>query len=68
VSKADRKIITVPPDWWAEFERAAQKAGKSVSAWLRDAGAEQLPASVKKKLSVPLKGGRPRNPETDETA
>lgn len=64
MAKADRKLITIPPDWWYEFERAAQKAGKkSVSAWLRDAGAEQLPATVRKKLSVPLKGGRPRNPE-----
>lgn len=60
-AKADRHNITVPPDWWEAFEDAAKKAGKTVSEWLREAGAAQLPLRVRRELSEARNVGRPKN-------
>lgn len=63
MSKAERKILTNPPDHWRAYEDAATKAGMTLSAWVRAACNDQLPRKVRDRLSEPLKGGRPRNQE-----
>lgn len=58
--RPDLQNISLPPDWWEAFCAAAAKDKKSVSEWLRDAGAEKLPAKVRAKLSKPRTVGRPK--------
>lgn len=53
-----RLQIRLPDDWQAAVESAAEKAGKSVSAWARDALAAQLPAAERKRLGQ-VSPGRP---------
>lgn len=67
MGKADRHNITVPPDWWEAFERAAKAAKQTVSEWLREAGAAQLPKKVRESLSAAKGVGRPRNPEDPDS-
>jgi len=55
-----RRNITAPQDWWTAFLAAAAKEGKSLSEWLRDAGAAKLPKSIRGGLSRPRSEGRPR--------
>lgn len=63
MGKADRHNITVPPDWWEAFEEAAKRSKQTVSEWLREAGAAQLPRRVRESLSEAKSVGRPRKPE-----
>lgn len=58
----ERRNVTAPPDWWAAFEKAAEKDGKTVSEWLRDAGLAQLPKTVRAQLSEPRAAHRPKLP------
>lgn len=60
---SERRNVTAPDDWWAAFEAAAKKDGKTVSEWLRDAGFDQLPANVRKKLTEAKGAGRPKKTE-----
>lgn len=53
------KNITMPPDWWEAFTRAALKAGQSLSEWMGDNLRECLPASERRKLSDRTGRGRP---------
>lgn len=49
----------LPADYRAAFQAAADKAGVPLGTWIREAAAEALPKSVRKKLAEPRKPGRP---------
>lgn len=63
MARSEKQNITLPPDWWQAFKDAAAKSGQTVSVWLREAGAAQLPKRVREKLSEAPGAGRPRKPE-----
>lgn len=57
---SERRNITQPADWWAAIERAADKAGLTVSEWIGEAAVDKLPVSVARKLSERPTRGQPR--------
>jgi hypothetical protein len=54
-----RKNLTMPPDWWEAFERAARAAGETLSEWIGNAARKALPAEQRKRLSERTPPGRP---------
>lgn len=66
-SRMERKNITQPPDWWAAFEREAERKGMSLSAWIGDACRAKLPNRVWTKLSVRREAHRPKKQTPDST-
>lgn len=62
---SQRRNITQPADWWAAIERAAEKAGQTVSEWIGEAAMEKLSVSVSRKLSERPKRGQPRKETVD---
>lgn len=62
---AERKNLTMPPDWWTAFERAAKAAGQTLSEWIGNAGRKALPPAERKKLSERPAPGRPAKEERD---
>lgn len=58
-NKAERRNITQPAAWWAEFEKAARRSGQTLSEWLGECGVANLPADVQAKLPERQGAGRP---------
>lgn len=56
----ERKHITQPADWWAAFQAASEKAGKTLSEWVGEACKAQLPKRVASKLSERPPAHRPK--------
>lgn len=61
MNKNTRKNITQPADWWAAWEEAAKKAGKSLSAWIGDACNARLPKADKVTLGKRNVVGKPKS-------
>jgi hypothetical protein len=53
------QLITLPPEWWKAFKRAAEEKGQSLSAWIGEAGKRKLPPEVRDALPAPVRPGRP---------
>jgi hypothetical protein len=60
VVKCTKRLVSQPDDWWDAFEARANQEGKTLSAWLGDAGRKLLPKSESKSLSVRPKAIRPK--------
>lgn len=56
--QSERKNITQPADWWAEFERQATAEGQSLSAWVGECCAANLPAAAREKITPRRPVGR----------
>jgi hypothetical protein len=57
---AERRMISMPPDWWAAFELAATRDGQALSEWLGAKGKAALPKVERRALSVRRGAGRPK--------
>lgn len=52
--------VRMPKAWQAAIEAEAERQGKSLSEFARDAMAAQLPADVRKQLPTVVVGRQPR--------
>ncbi len=59
VKNTERRLLSMPPDWWAAFAEAATDSGETLSEWLGEAGRKRLPADKRKVLTERKKPGRP---------
>lgn len=64
----ERKNVTQPPDWWAAFQAAAEKAGVSLSEWMGDTCRAALPRKIDATLSERRGRGQPRKPTPEATS
>lgn len=48
--RSERRNLTQPPEYWAAFQAAADKAGQTLSEWVGDRCLDALPQSQRKKL------------------
>lgn len=60
MGKHERRLLSLPPDWWEAFDRAAKAAGETLSGWLGKAGKRRLTTEERKGLSEPNRPGKPR--------
>ena len=58
---AERKNITQPVDWWAAFEKEAQKRGETLSAFMGKACIDKLDTVARKELSERPPANRPKS-------
>lgn len=57
MKKTARILISLPESWVQAFREAATAESKSLSEWLRDAGAKRLSRDVRRALPRPAKPG-----------
>jgi len=55
-----KRNISQPESWWEAFEHQAAAEGKTLSAWLGEAGKAKLPREIAKKLTDRPPANRPR--------
>jgi hypothetical protein len=59
-----KRNISQPEPWWEAFEHQAESEGKTLSAWLGEAGKAKLPREIAKKLTDRPPANRPRKEAT----
>jgi hypothetical protein len=60
---SERKNITQPVDWWAMFQRAARRAGMTLSEWMGECAKANLRRVEAKNLSLRPQVGAPPKPK-----
>jgi hypothetical protein len=56
-----RVQVIFPDEWKPALKAAAEKSGKTVSGWIAECAAKQLPANVVKRLPTLRKRGEKLN-------
>ena len=62
----ERKNITQPADWWAAWLAAADKEGKTLSAWIGEQCNAALSKRAATKLTERMPAGRPKKQDQDD--